>query len=141
MNRPFSKWNYRELLNLIEKLEKKCKDKNKIKCIKMLNYNIVTITSPMNIEKLINIVEKELHTEHQLDIVDKHTVIITYESYTKPRADVEYEITFNIDSESKEVKIIIKVESASQKDTLLELIEGLLKKTVTVKSVIYKVRR
>ena len=108
MNRPFSKWNYRELLGLIEKLEKKCKGENKIKCIKMLNYNIVTITSPMNIEKLINTVEKELHTEHQLDIVDKHTVIITYESYTKPRADVEYEMTFNIDSESKEVKIIIR---------------------------------
>ena len=141
MNRPFSKWNYKELFGIIEKLEKKCKGENKVKCVKMLNYDIITITSPMSIEKLINTVEKELHTEHQLDIVDKHTVIITYETYAKTKADIEYAATFNIDSDSNEVKIIIRVESASQKDTLLELIEGLLKKTVSVKSVIYKVRR
>ena len=75
-----------------------------------------------------------------VDILDDKTLILYYRSWYKTGKLKQYDITFNIDSASEFIKVIVEVDSYTQVETIQQLVENLINKTVKVKSVSYRLK-
>lgn len=141
MIRQHTQWNYPDLKEVFNTLEKENNGRNDFRCVKYLNYVFVTITSSLPIQNLMQIVKEKIKTIPYIDIIDEKTLFLYYRSWYKTGELKNYEITFGIDSPSEYIKVLVDIDSYTQVEAIQRLIKHLINKSVKVKSISYRLKR
>jgi hypothetical protein len=131
MKRQWEKANYNDLIDLYSAIEKIMKEKTTFKVFRNNPYIFLTIQSEIPINKMVEIIAKNLKGNKNVHILNDNLIFIVYKK-SKEDGTIKVEVEYEIATWAESISLVFKVDNLSEKQYILDNLEELLTKDIII---------
>jgi len=131
MKRQWEKANYNDLINLYSAIEKIMKEKTTFKVFRNNPYIFLTIQSEIPINKMVEIIAKNLKGNKNVYVLNDNLIFIVYKR-SKEDGTIKVEVEYEIATWAESISLVFKVDNLSEKQYILDNLEELLTKDIII---------
>ena len=131
MKRQWEKANYNDLIDLYSAIEKIMKEKTTFKVFKNNPYIFLTIQSEIPINKMVEIIAKNLKGNKNVHVLNDNLIFIVYKN-SKEDGTIKVEVEYEIATWAESISLVFKVDNLSEKQYILDNLEELLTKDIII---------
>lgn len=131
MKRQWEKANYNDLIDLYSAIEKIMKEKTTFKVFKNNPYIFLTIQSEIPINKMVEIIAKNLKGNKNVHVLNDNLIFIVYKR-SKEDGTIKVEVEYEIATWAESISLVFKVDNLSEKQYILDNLEELLTKDIII---------
>jgi len=131
MKRQWEKANYNDLIDLYSAIEKIMKEKTTFKVFRNNPYIFLTIQSEIPINKMVEIIAKNLKGNKNVHILNDNLIFIVYKR-SKEDGNIKVEVEYEIATWAESISLVFKVDNLSEKQYILDNLEELLTKDIII---------
>ena len=131
MKRQWEKDHYNDLIDLYSAIEKIMKGKTTFKVFRNNPYIFLTIQSEIPINKMVEIIAKNLKGNKNVHILNDNLIFIVYKR-SKEDGTIKVEVEYEIATWAESISLVFKVDNLSEKQYILDNLEELLTKDIII---------
>ena len=131
MKRQWEKANYNDLIDLYSAIEKIMKEKTTFKVFRNNPYIFLTIQSEIPINKMVEIIAKNLKGNKNVHVLNDNLIFIVYKK-SKEDGTIKVEVEYEIATWAESISLVFKVDNLSEKQYILDNLEELLTKDIII---------
>lgn len=131
MKRQWEKANYNDLIDLYSAIEKIMKEKTTFKVFRNNPYIFLTIQSEIPINKMVEIIAKNLKGNKNVHVLNDNLIFIVYKR-SKEDGTIKVEVEYEIATWAESISLVFKVDNLSEKQYILDNLEELLTKDIII---------
>ena len=131
MKRQWEKANYNDLIDLYSAIEKIMKEKTTFKVFRNNPYIFLTIQSEIPINKMVEIIAKNLKGNKNVHVLNDNLIFIVYKN-SKEDGTIKVEVEYEIATWAESISLVFKVDNLSEKQYILDNLEELLTKDIII---------
>ena len=131
MKRQWEKANYNDLIDLYSAIEKIMKEKTTFKVFRNNPYIFLTIQSEIPINKMVEIIAKNLKGNKNVHVLNDDLIFIVYKK-SKEDGTIKVEVEYEIATWAESISLVFKVDNLSEKQYILDNLEELLTKDIII---------
>jgi len=131
MKRQWEKANYNDLIDLYSAIEKIMKEKTTFKVFRNNPYIFLTIQSEIPINKMVEIIAKNLKGNKNVYVLNDNLIFIVYKR-SKEDGTIKVEVEYEIATWAESISLVFKVDNLSEKQYILDNLEELLTKDIII---------
>jgi len=131
MKRQWEKDHYNDLIDLYSAIEKIMKEKTTFKVFRNNPYIFLTIQSEIPINKMVEIIAKNLKGNKNVHVLNDNLIFIVYKR-SKEDGTIKVEVEYEIATWAESISLVFKVDNLSEKQYILDNLEELLTKDIII---------
>ena len=131
MKRQWEKDHYNDLIDLYSAIEKIMKEKTTFKVFRNNPYIFLTIQSEIPINKMEEIIAKNLKGNKNVHVLNDNLIFIVYKK-SKEDGTIKVEVEYEIATWAESISLVFKVDNLSEKQYILDNLEELLTKDIII---------
>ena len=131
MKRQWEKANYNDFIDLYSAIEKIMKEKTTFKVFRNNPYIFLTIQSEIPINKMVEIIAKNLKGNKNVYVLNDNLIFIVYKR-SKEDGTIKVEVEYEIATWAESISLVFKVDNLSEKQYILDNLEELLTKDIII---------